>query len=88
MRVESVLYHARGLRAGSSDVTDAPDVSKAIPSPVRSTGSNTCGASTKTASYMTNQVTTASGLKLTELKVLADALPKRGQLTGPYHSDG
>jgi hypothetical protein len=37
---------------------------------------------------MTNQVTTASGLKLTELKVLADALPKRGQLTGPYHSDG
>ena len=54
MRLGSLLHQPRGLSAGSSDAVDAswaPKASNEVPVPVRSTGSNTCGASTKTTSY-------------------------------------
>ena len=53
MRLASLLHQPRGLSAGSSDAVDAswaPKASNEVP-PTRSTGSNTCGASTKTTSY-------------------------------------
>lgn len=86
------------MRAGSSDAADAsaaPSVSRVTPCPVKSTGSNTCGALIKTALYSIYGQLGGDRLvnrdqmrvQLTELKVFPEALPKCGELTGSYHGD-